>query len=423
MLRRKTTLAISIGGILLAQAALAGAAEPADTATAEAVATPAPEASAPPAPEASAPPAPEASAPPAPEASAPPAPEAAAPPAPEASAPPAPEAAAPPAPEASAPPAPEAAAPPAPEASAPPAPEAAAPPASEAAAPPASEAAAPPVPDAGAPPAPPMAMPARLAPAPHRAPGNILMTPAEQTAYRNTMRGMSEEERDAFRDEQYAALRQRARELGMALPETPPWKDPSRKRKPTMTEGEYRDYVKTLKSLPPGERHAYQRAQHEKIEKRMEELTPQLPGMPPPPAMPEPPPPPPALGAAPGDDWTALHRRLQTMTPEQRRRYREAHYQRLREVAKAAGIELPETPPWDMTAEQRAAQIQEQRDAFSESLSRMPWPGYTEPEQWGMPYGPERGAWPAAPGYGYPQERYFGWGPYDSGPWSPYPYD
>lgn len=334
MLRRKTTLAVSIGGILLAQAALAGAAAPAETATPEAAATPSAEAPTPPAPEAAAPPGPRAIVPP----------------------------------------------------------------------------------TLATPP-----LPAPLGPTAHRAPGTMLMTPAEQAAYRNRMRGMSAKERKAYRDQQYELMRRRARQLSMALPETPPWKNPSRKRKPTMTAAEYKDYVDTLKSLPPEERQAYREERHQEIQKRMEELAPELPGMPGPPAMPEPPPPPPALAPAVGKDWAALRRQLQSMTPEERQRYREAHYRRLREVAKAAGIDLPETPPWDMTAEQRAAQIQPQRDALHEAKPLVPWPGYAGPEHWGSAYGPDWSARPAAPGYGHPYEPY-GWAPYGAGPWGPYPY-
>ena len=43
--------------------------------------------------------------------------------------------------------------------------------------------------------------------------------------HRQKMMSMTPEERDAYRMERYQEMRERAQELGMELPETPPWKD------------------------------------------------------------------------------------------------------------------------------------------------------------------------------------------------------
>jgi hypothetical protein len=98
---------------------------------------------------------------------------------------------------------------------------------------------------------------------------------------------------------------------------------------------------------------------------------------------------------------------MQRMSPEQRMDYRDAHYQRLCDVAREAGIELPETPPWKMTPGQRAEAQARQMEAARARMESMPAPAY----------GPASGfdAYPA-PDFGP------GWGPYGPGPWGPYPY-
>ncbi len=45
----------------------------------------------------------------------------------------------------------------------------------------------------------------------------------ERMAHRNKMMAMSEEEREAFRQQRHEEMRARAEEMGMELPETPPW--------------------------------------------------------------------------------------------------------------------------------------------------------------------------------------------------------
>ncbi len=46
----------------------------------------------------------------------------------------------------------------------------------------------------------------------------------ERMEHRQKMQSMTPEERDAFRMERYQEMRERAQEIGMEMPETPPWK-------------------------------------------------------------------------------------------------------------------------------------------------------------------------------------------------------
>lgn len=55
-------------------------------------------------------------------------------------------------------------------------------------------------------------------------PGRMLMSDEERQANRAAMMNMSPEERAAFRDKHYQQMRERAEAQGVSLPETPPWK-------------------------------------------------------------------------------------------------------------------------------------------------------------------------------------------------------
>ncbi|MGD2083954.1 MAG: hypothetical protein PVF91_13405, partial [Chromatiales bacterium] len=71
-----------------------------------------------------------------------------------------------------------------------------------------------------------------------KAAGGTLMSAEEAAEHRAKMRGLSPEEREAYRDQQYAELRERARAKGMELPETPPWKGEASAGAATMTTAE-----------------------------------------------------------------------------------------------------------------------------------------------------------------------------------------
>ena len=105
--------------------------------------------------------------------------------------------------------------------------------------------------------------PPAVAPELYRGPGSPLMSPEEQAMHRAKMRDMSVAERNAYRDEQYTKLRERAEARGMSMPETAPWNDPSRERKPGMTEAERKEFFETLRSLEPEQRSAFLAEQHQ----------------------------------------------------------------------------------------------------------------------------------------------------------------
>lgn len=111
------------------------------------------------------------------------------------------------------------------------------------------------------------------------------------------------------RKRRYAELRARAAEVGLELPETPPWDQPG---------------------MQP----------------------PQMPSQPEI-AMPD------MRGGNRG-----------AMTPEERQAMRDQHWQEMRQRALKQGIEMPETPPWKQ-AEQRRAEMKARRDSYRETLDAM----------------------------------------------------
>ncbi len=187
----------------------------------------------------------------------------------------------------------------------------------------------------------------------------------------------------AEREKRYEELRARAAEIGLALPETPPWESSER---------------------PP---------------------------MPEPPAMPE------GRGMSPEDmeamreQRRAMREQMRSMTPEERRAMRDAHWQHMRADAEERGIEMPETPPW-AEAEQRRKEMEEQFETYRKTVEamseeqieaaralfgspppmpempRMPPHGGYEPRGYGYGYGPQggypggMGHPPMMPGYGAP---------------------
>jgi hypothetical protein len=162
------------------------------------------------------------------------------------------------------------------------------------------------------------------------------------------------------------------------------------------------------------------------------------------PEMPEPPAMPSHAGAAGPDresmrkEREAMREYFKSMTPDERKAMREAHWQKMRERAAERGMEMPETPPWE-EAEKRYKAAQEQFDRYRKIVDEMTEEqleaaralfGRTEaaaaPMQQMAPQMP-----PQMPqggyGYGYgPQGGYPGYGPYQGGPGamgrSPMPY-
>jgi len=184
-------------------------------------------------------------------------------------------------------------------------------------------------------------------------------------------------EQESERNKRYQDLRERAAEVGLELPETPPW-----------------------------------------------EAKPEMPEMP-------------GHAAATPPDWEAMRKereamreRVKSMTPEERKAMREAHWQKMRERAAERGVEMPETPPWD-EAEKRYKAAQEQFDRYRKIIDEMTEEqleaaralfGRGEPPAQPMqPMTPPQMPQMAPGGYGYgygygPQGGYPGYQPHQGGP-------
>ena len=175
------------------------------------------------------------------------------------------------------------------------------------------------------------------------------------------------QERLRMRNEHYQDLRKRAEAMGVILPESPPWASSG------------------MQMVRPS------------MEERMRQ-----------------------------------HEKMMNMTPEERDAERQAHYQEMQERAKAMGVELPQTPPWEqrqammdeawakqqavidgMTDEERAAchaMHRRHMGMMMDNNQRPMMPGY------GMGPGMGQGMGPGMMGPGY------GYGPAPYGPqnyWAP----
>lgn len=128
-------------------------------------------------------------------------------------------------------------------------------------------------------------------------------------------------EMDAKRNERYQELRERAAEVGLELPETPPWES-------------------------------------------AQAAMPEMPAMP-------------GQGGPSAQDREAMRQRYQAMrekmknmSPEERKAMREAHWTQMRERAAERGMDMPETPPW-AEAEKRYKEAQEQFEKYRKTVDEM----------------------------------------------------
>jgi hypothetical protein len=187
----------------------------------------------------------------------------------------------------------------------------------------------------------PEAAPATEAPAPTAAPEAAAAAP---TPANDSAKQRMEEHRakmSAERNRRYAELRQRASEVGIELPETPPWDQVEMPKMPEM----------------PDDMEAALAAHYQAMREHAEELGIDLPETPPAKLM------------------TAAERRakmeqMRNMTPEQRMAARAENYKQLRERAAAQGIDLPETPPWEQAMQRRKA-MQEKWEAYRKEVDAM----------------------------------------------------
>ena len=149
-----------------------------------------------------------------------------------------------------------------------------------------------------------MPMPADM-PAPPKMPEHMgmptppdMMAPAGSEGRAAMRGGKTQEEWDAMREQRYQAMRERAEQRGLDMPEMPPW---------------------MLMSQEEREAH-----------------------------------------------WE----KMRNMTPEQRQAERERHWQEMRERAQAQGIDFPEQPPWKQ-AEQRRQEMQSRWEEYRRIVEEM----------------------------------------------------
>ena len=81
-----------------------------------------------------------------------------------------------------------------------------------------------------------------------------LMSDEERRAHRETMRTMSPEERRTMRDKHWQEMRDRSRERGIEMPDTPPWKQAEQRREEMKARWE--SYEKTLNAMTPEQKEA-----------------------------------------------------------------------------------------------------------------------------------------------------------------------
>jgi hypothetical protein len=296
-------------------------------------------------------------------------------------------------------------------------------------------------------------------------------SPEQRAAEMEKLRAMTPEDRRAAMYEAHAKMREQMRQA-MPPAEPPPPASPAPEGQPAATptaaaavvvQPAHRTAEDRPRQMTPEEQRAYRNQRYEDLRERAAALGMDMPELPPWEAR--------RQGLT-QEEIAEYKARMRKITPEERTAYRLEHYQKLRERAKAAGLELPENPPWQdpdafsgsppastaemerlqqeigelqgqlreetakmretmraMRPEDRHAIFEMYRPRFQEMWENMPRPM----DQWrpaGPPmsapgYGPEQppqGGWgqgygPAAPnavyprqGYGYPQGYGYGTG-------------
>jgi hypothetical protein len=163
-------------------------------------------------------------------------------------------------------------------------------------------------------------------------------------------------EMDAERNQRYEELRQRAAEVGIELPETPPWQQTDMPR-PEMPAMPSDLSPPAMSGMTPGEREAARAAQYQSMRERAKAHGIELPETPPHKLMTP-------------EERRAQMERMRNLTPEERMAARAENYKALRERAAAQGIDLPETPPWEQ-AQQRRKAMQEKWDSYRKQVDAM----------------------------------------------------
>lgn len=251
----------------------------------------------------------------------------------------------------------------------------------------------------------------------------------------------------AQRRHRYEELRARAAEVGLALPETPPWEQTGLQppempfppqmpaapempappdmaappQMPGMPAPMARDTVGPSDMTTEG-REAMLEQRHRAMRERAMQHGIELPETPPGKLMSE-------------EERQAHWEMMRNMSPEQYQAMRDAHWEQMRRRAQEQGMQMPELPPWKQTEERREEMqarwekyreivdqmSQEQREAAeaifgARAQRRQPAPPMNPPMQppYGGNYGmPQR---PTMPGYGQGADPYM----YRGGPTDPW---
>lgn len=198
-------------------------------------------------------------------------------------------------------------------------------------------------------------------------------------------------EMNTTRNKRYQELRERAAEVGLTLPETPPWESAEAA-------------MHQMPAMPA-------------MPKRMEHAVPDQKAM--------------------LERREAMRERMKQLSPEERQAVREAHWAEMRERAAERGIDMPQTPPWE-DAEKRYKEAQAQFEKYRQTIDEMSAeqleaaraifghsPELSQPPARQMPSMPPRQMHPMnqmpqmrqmPQGYGYgPQGGYPSQGPYQGG--------
>jgi hypothetical protein len=169
-------------------------------------------------------------------------------------------------------------------------------------------------------------------------------------------------EMTAERNRRYGELRQRASEVGIELPETPPWEQampemPKMPDMPQMPAMPKMPDMAGMQGMTGEEREAMRAAHYQAMRERAKAAGIDLPETPP------------AKLMTP-EERRAHWDSMRNQTPEERQAGRAETYKQLRERAKAQGIDLPETPPWEQ-AQQRRKAMQEKWEAYRKQVDAM----------------------------------------------------
>jgi len=185
-------------------------------------------------------------------------------------------------------------------------------------------------------------------PPPPSATAEPSLPPDIAAAHAEAMKEMEKEieEMNAERNKRYAELREQAAEVGLELPETPPWEEAGMPPMPSEMG------MPPMPSMPSDVEARYKLMRERAAARGID--------------MPETPPYKLMTSAERRAEWE----RMRKMTPEERAAARKEAYNKLRERAAAKGIDMPETPPWEQ-AEQRRKAMMEKWESYRKEVDAM----------------------------------------------------